>query len=292
MSGTIGIGTTGVQLAAIGQYMQQTGPYPLNNTRQYQQTIYIRGDADPATQGQQRRMSSFQQKNLRFYQCANGTTTTIDAPSAYYVHVMCQGDIVGLGGNQYGGPGGPVFKYQTQTGVNSYISYQPGFAGALVVGGSGGGGMGGGGAGGFNQPAQPGGNGAPAIQVQGGGSIIYQGSHGNLVGGAAGGGGGGYSQPITQSRGGGGGGGAVSGAGAASVGNGAQGGSPGPGSYFIGGAGGSGNPQGVPGGSGGACWFPSNPGTNGAQAGAQGQFPGAPAGQWATQVLQGSYSPG
>jgi hypothetical protein len=294
MSGQIQIGSTSIPLGGIGQYMQQTGPVPLNNTRQYQQTIYIRGDADPTVQGDQRRLSSFKQLNLRYYQCVNGTTTTVDAPSAYYVHVMNQGDIGGAGGasgyaGQAGGPGGPAITYQTQPGAISYTSYQPGCQ--FIIGGGGGGG----GAGYFG-PGFPGGNGGVAILVQGNGSIVYQGYFANLVGGG-GGGGGGASAGIQQ-QGGGGGGGATTGGGGGGSGY-SQPGQPGAAPYYTQAQGGQGSNGGGRGGNGGAAHFPFGPGINGVQNGGSVatpniQYSGGAAGQWSTisPSLQGQHYAG
>ena len=206
MSGAISIGATSVQLTAVGQYMQQGGPYPLNDTRYNQQTMYIRGDPDPSTPGQQRRMSSFQQKNLIYYQ-GQGWYGLIQAPQPQtFINVQANGPIIGGGGaTQSGLPGGtPGFAgLSIQTGTTVYAALR-GVTG--IYGGGGGGAPG---------PAGgSGGNGAPAVSIQGGGSVVYQGPTGTLYGGGGGGGGGGYSASPAQViySGGGGGGGAGLGA--------------------------------------------------------------------------------
>jgi hypothetical protein len=294
MSGTIGIGTTGVQLAAIGQYMQQGGPYPLNATRQGQQTMWMRVDADPATQGQQRRLSSFQQRNLRYTQ-GNGSISPIQAPSQSYINIQASGIIYGsngAGGQQAflathaGQPGTAGLNFQVATGTTSYVLFS-GVTG--IVGGGGGGG---------EAPAFQGGDGGTGVTVQGGGAVVYQGSTGTIQGGGGGGGAGGVSAPSPSIvyDGGGGGGGASYGGGGGNTRafNPAQGSQVGfAGTATTGGAGGTSlaQPGWSGGGAGGGLGQPGQAGQPGKFLPGQQPAPGGVGGAGGASI-QGSFAPG
>ena len=200
------LGSTNIPLSGIGGYTGQQGSYPLNNTRQGQQKMWMRSDANPATQGQIRNMSSFQTKT---FACIQGASTnTINVPIGVGGSVNVQSSQLkgtagisgGINGLQPkdGGAGGNALNFQTQPGI-SYALFQPT---VQIIGGGGGGGAGAlydGGSNGGN-----GGAGGSAVTVQGVGQIVWQGiiqgSGTPLLAGGGGGGGGGYQATAPPTR--------------------------------------------------------------------------------------------
>lgn len=208
---SIYVGGTNVQLTAIGQYMQQGGPYPLNGTRPGQQTMWIHADPDPTAQGDLRKMSRFQQKTLTYVQGGGQyiyPIPTIQAPDQTHINIQTSQALYGAAGSWTQPSGGNALTIQTPgpTATAYTLLNFPGYF------------YGGGGAGGQGQAGTvpgAGGTGGAAISVQGGGTVYYQGNYTATNSGGGGGGGGAvtYNPPGSITRGGGGGGGVGYGAG-------------------------------------------------------------------------------
>ena len=221
---SITLGTTNVPLAGLGQYVGQTGSYPLNNTRQGQQKMWMRVDANPATQGQVRNMSSFQGKQLM---CVQGTTQSPVGNEIIFAmpknsSLNCQNaTLVGGGGVGAAMPGNPQTLYGQAGAAGIVLQTQPGPGAAYILfngtcsflGGGGGGGAAGQSAAGVGLiNGGAGGAGGMGIYYNNPGPLIYQGAY-TASGGGGGGGGGGTQQTAANQYGGGGGGGAAGGAG-------------------------------------------------------------------------------
>ncbi|BAT22033.1 hypothetical protein AR679_gp007 [Yellowstone lake phycodnavirus 1] len=218
---SITLGTTNVPLAGLGQYVGQTGSYPLNNTRQGQQKMWMRVDANPATQGQVRNMSSFQGKQLM---CLQGTTQSPVGNEIIFAmpknsSLNCQNANCQGGGGAGAGMGGPAL-FGEGGAAGLVLQTQPGPGAAYILfngtcsftGGGGGGGLGGQSI--LNSgTGYGGGAGGMGIYYNFPGPIIYQGTY-TANGGGGGGGGGGSQQTGAPQYGGGGGGGAGFGGGA------------------------------------------------------------------------------
>ena len=205
---------TNVPLAGIGVYntgqgaLQPTGAYQLNATRQNVGKIWIRTDADPAVQGQQRRMSSMRSLNLicsqypsTYFQTSSTRSESITWPTAaghWNFQYGVQGAMawVGPSGANPGGPGGTALSITLP--VNPIASQGTRYLGSnpatqvIVIGGMGAGGKGGDGSasGNAGQGGFAGGNGGAAVVIAAGqGQVLWSGNI-QFWGGAGGGSGG------------------------------------------------------------------------------------------------------
>ena len=206
--------TTSVPLGGIGTYnngqpaRQPTGAYQLNVTRQNARKIWIRTDADPAVQGQQRRMSSIRGSNLicsqypsTYFQTSSTRSESITWPTAggswnFQYGVSGAMAWIGPSGANPGGPGGTAFSITLPVSPAAsqaarYLGSNPATQ-VIVVGGMGGGGKGGDGSasGNAGQGGGGGGNGGTAVVIAAGqGQVLWSGNI-QFWGGAGGGSGG------------------------------------------------------------------------------------------------------